>query len=786
MSFTVTKKKRKKEKNSAQANNKNQSRGFAAHRVEGPSTEILYYEMSSPFEGMTEDERVELIKKLGENFGQQFETYFETLQKQIFQVEPCSLLSLFAYYGLTTSPGINREWTEKNPILQHHVEFLQGLLLQHSQNSFDFRPALPQDFVEFRQLVQDVTRGFQMKPLSLAAPSTTIEQHQKLITVGRIRADTQAVRNWGYPQQVKRIVSDLFSSLDDTIEQRIGVRVVCLVEMWFKVIDVVESRINQHWNLVMPALRAKNIETAIKEYYQAFPDLTSSPEDLSAYVQEEGLTLDGLRAIIFSQSDLRLKHIYTLTLDTFVDAYPKAVNPEALKNVLDAWSLSFGDLSDWNPEHLFLGNPVWQKPLIKLEVGTYFCPVITLFLNYFIDIMEAIIKPHAEIYKKYEERRGKFLEQEIYQLFQKAFPSAKLYQGSEWFDPTTKKTFENDLLVLLDSYLLVVEAKSGRVTEATRRGAFESLKKIVKKLLVEPSIQSKRFSDYLKNNLGLHQFKNRKGELNEVDCSKVREVVRLSITLESLGTLFCRSTDLKKAGLIASDIEMSPTMSLADLEIIFEILEGSCEKLHYLVRRAEFEKNADYNGDEIDLLAFYLDTGFNIGNAEFTQQGLSLLGLSNIFEPFFMKELPKSETPKPKRKLTRWWRSIIQHIESRQPERWSEVGCVLLNFTHDEQTKFEEGFKRIKKIVHKFWELPDHNNTCILTNETVPERGAVAGFAYKRIDREKRNRTMENAVDEAMSISHVSRVVVIGVDVEQNDYPYSVAAWDLSEDENAF
>ena len=146
--------------------------------------------------------------------------------------------------------------------------------------------------------------------------------------------------------------------------------------------------------------------------------------------------------------------------------------------------------------------------------------------------MEAIIKPHAKIYKKYEERRGKFLEQEIYQLFQKAFPSAKLYQGSEWFDPTTKKTFETDLLVLLDSHLLIVEAKSGRVTEATKRGAFESLKKIVKKLMVEPSIQSKRFSDYLIKNPGLHQLKTRKGELNEVDCSKVREVVRLSITLE--------------------------------------------------------------------------------------------------------------------------------------------------------------------------------------------------------------------------------------------------------------
>ena len=249
--------------------------------------------------------------------------------------------------------------------------------------------------------------------------------------------------------------------------------------------------------------------------------------------------------------------------------------------------------------------------------------------------------------------------------------------------------------------------------------------------------------------------------------------------------LFCRSTDLKKAGLIPSDLEMSPTMSLADLEIIFEILEGSCEKLHYLVRRAEFEKNTDYIGNETDLLAFYLDTGFNIVNPDFTQKCLSLLSLSNIFDPFFMKELPESEIFKPKRKLTRWWRCIIQHVESRQSEHWSEVGCVLLNFNHDQQTKFEEQFKRIKKIVNKFWQLADHNNTCIL-NETVPERGAVAGFAYKRMDREKRNQTMKNVVDKAMSISPVSRVVVIGVDVEQNDYPYSVVACHLSEDENAF
>jgi len=44
--------------------------------------------------------------------------------------------------------------------------------------------------------------------------------------------------------------------------------------MWFKILDVVEGRINENWNLILPSLPAKNIETAIKKYSQAFPDLT--------------------------------------------------------------------------------------------------------------------------------------------------------------------------------------------------------------------------------------------------------------------------------------------------------------------------------------------------------------------------------------------------------------------------------------------------------------------------------------------------------------------------------
>ena len=88
----MTKKKRNKEKTSAKANNKNQSRGFGTRRVEKEFTGFTYHKMSSPFQGMAEDEIVESILKLGEKFGQQFDTSFETLQQQILQVDPCSLL----------------------------------------------------------------------------------------------------------------------------------------------------------------------------------------------------------------------------------------------------------------------------------------------------------------------------------------------------------------------------------------------------------------------------------------------------------------------------------------------------------------------------------------------------------------------------------------------------------------------------------------------------------------------------------------------------------------------
>src|SRR3546814_16870732 len=58
----------------------------------------------------------------------------------------------------------------------------------------------------------------------------------------------------------------------------------------------------------------------------------------------------------------------------------------------------------------------------------------------------------------------------------------------------------------------------------------------------------------------------------------------------------------------SSDLEdLAPSINITDLESVFELLTREVEKVHYLSRRREFEAHMDYDGDELDLLGFYLD-----------------------------------------------------------------------------------------------------------------------------------------------------------------------------------
>ena len=129
------------------------------------------------------------------------------------------------------------------------------------------------------------------------------------------------------------------------------------------------------------------------------------------------------------------------------------------------WSLGIGSLVGSEPEHFFLANPIWRKPIIRLDDQTFFWPLLELFLSFGLEMLQGILGKEPYIYRKCEEAaRPRFLERKVASLFTAAFPSAQVLSGSMWCDTESTAPYENDLLICLDSYLIVVESKSGKWT----------------------------------------------------------------------------------------------------------------------------------------------------------------------------------------------------------------------------------------------------------------------------------------------------------------------------------
>jgi hypothetical protein len=727
---------------------------------------------------MTREEADKAFIKIGEAHGLRFEESFRSLQEEILKYDPVYLLSVNSFYSTFDSNAKPRERSDRKRILQHHVELLQSLTLINAGESYGSSFAPPPAIQTVRELLYECSNSFPMRRYSTLEPSMSPEQRQRLRVLEDIRGHTQALRNWGYPQQIERIVLELFAPFDAIVEKEMGVRLESLIRMAFTVSDLLQKRINTHVKDLQPVLTATSIRKAVETYLKLIPGSDSGPEALMEVLSEKAATLKETRLFLLSHSDLWLPDVYSLAFEDFTDAYPDDVEATALREIIDSWSYCFGDLADENPEHFFMGNPIWRRPLIKLDDDLYFMPVPGLFLSFCLELMEDLIDRVPTLPATYLIHRAKFLEDDIERLFLLAFPSAQVYRGSLWHDTSTQKDFENDLLVLLDSYQIVVEAKSGKVSDPARRGAVSRLEGEIKKLMVEPSIQAKRFAEYLERNRGKHRLNTRAGSVNAFDNSNCHETLRLSVTLDILANLQARWTDLRRAGLIAEDADLGPTMSLTDLELVFDLLGLSCEKIHYLARRSEFERNARYLADETDLLAFYIDNGFSIGDSEYDGTPLLIYGMSEILDPYYMQQWTGEKAPKPARRYTKWWKKILERMEQQPVARWTEIGYMLLSLGFEEQVFFEKEFRRVQRMVRKnSWVLGDTNAYVFLTG-AEQHRNAVIGVAYKKVSTEQRNNMLREATVPAFDRESIKRALVIGVDVESTGepFPYSVIA----------
>lgn len=753
----------KNKRNKGNTKNQIKSRNDSAN-----SEGLVFTEINNPFSGLSQEVVAEILVEAGRTHEIEFKESLEKLLEKINSVNALHLISMLAAYGLVVGITATGKTSKKRQPTLHqvHVELAQALALHSSFLEQPSEPIHPHQIQEIWDLLISLNDNFNFKRLIQIQNIKTEEQKAILELQEWLRLHTNIVRNWGYLRRVISIAKRLYSEIDSLFKTSVGLEATSLIDVFDCLVNHIEEVNTERLQHIRSVFKARTIEEAIKIYHEAYQ--LPGTEEAIAFIQERGITLEEVRFLILSHSDSFLSESFSFTSEELASSLN--LETASVEGALSRLSYQFGELKNSNPEFFFLANPVWTKPLIKLPTGSYFCAIPQVFFSFIFQTIDSLLSVEQVKQEVQDKRRSRFLEDEIKQMFTQAFPQAIFKQNFKWQDSQIE--YESDFIMQVDSYLIIVEAKSGAISKSTLRGAPGSAKNDIQELLIIPAIQSKRFANKIMALKAEQRYPETFQSLN-FNLNKIQNIIRLSVTLEDFATIQSKVSRLKDTGWIDKDFSAPPTIALADLEVVFDILTSAPQKLHYLVRRHELEEHIQYRGDELDLLGFYLETGFNLDKEDFEGREWILSGISEKIDEYYVALGQGINRKKPSLELTKWWKDIQLRIEQRSPYRWSEVAVMLLNVSLNDQRKAEREFKRVMRKVKKNWHQPEHINSIIIN---IPQRReAVALLAFRERQQDQRHNFMKNLAEQAFSNTNPDRCLVIGVNIDDDNwYPYSV------------
>jgi hypothetical protein len=742
-----------------------------------PCFKRLFQQLSN---ASSRDERVRILHSARQSAHAEFPQQLARLEKLLLQFNPFTILATFAFYDLTYLPDVGRRMNESGDIEQYHIEIIQALILCHKEEEFQKRAFDPVEFQELRDLTSYVAYLHSARDLPDLRDGVPKEEAAQLHLRSLLRAHTKAVRNWGYEEQTIRNLKLLYEPLDDAIERELGVRVCFLIDAIRAELQSVGERLQEHFTKVKSFMRQSTGDGIARAYLAAFPDAAISVDAVNKLANEEGWTLDNVRLMLMHRSNSFLLTVFAFEFAELVAFYRKAGGKQDVHCVVSSWAMELGELHASNREHLFLANPIWSRPMLRPTPHILFWPIPSLFYGFCFDVIEALVCKVPVLKDKFLRRRADFLEQNTLQLFQKKFPDAAFFRGSKWENPSTGEKGENDLLVAFDSMALIIEEKSGSINAIARRGG-PSIKQEIEQLITQAAEQAHAFARLLQNGPRAHRFQTTRGIVNRVDASKIDQLYCLSVTLERFGPLATQIRELQAAGL-ARKVQLVPTMSLSDLEILLELFQTPFELLHYLTRRAAFELHRKFLGDELDLLVFYLRTGFAEKKLPDNNYPLLINGLGTELDRFFINWPGDSRFERPRRSLSEWWKQILVVIEEKRLRHRYEVGCLLLDMPDEEQHAFESEFRQLcRKAQGRALTMENVEGISNHIKSGISNAVVVAIPVTQRIY-VHRKFIVETFARRSMHDTGANRAVIILGDVELNQWPY-VGMYLLEEDD---
>lgn len=723
--------------------------------------DVQLSEMENPVAQMTDEQRRTFFKNLSEESAKRFEDSLAKINEILRKASPLEILSRLSFYDLLLCDQLGTRENTYLTVHQPHVELAQALCLSVPLTEVSAKPLQPPDQQALSDSLKTAMTSFSHKRLPEEQPGAEI------LSTEWMRIHTQLFRNRAHPEYTFTFYEELFTPLDDRMIAASGLTLSGVLRMIHTLIKEIEKSLCSQVNIHLQIFRSKTISEAIA----ISGDTQEDQGKLSEFVSEKGFGLEHVKALSFAYQGHCLSECFTFTVADAVEAYGSSISHQKVQWILDKLSLAPGALTNEKQEHFFLGNPIWSKPFIKVGKESYFWPIPQTFVTSGIEMLEGLIDEFPYVKEYYEQDvRASYLENKAEALFAQALPGCLTYRGSLWSDPQTGTQWENDLAVLLDTFLIVVESKSGAIPPSARRGG-KRLQHAVKELIQTPAEQSTRFVEFLLKNRKVHCFETKRGVSNTIDTTNVRRVVRISLTLESFGPLTCQARLLSEGGFLPHGFDASVTIPYLALKTCFFYLQSPHEKLHYLCRRSSWEANVHFLADEYDLLTFYLGSGFNVGALEFQERNLILYGLGDRLDDYSRAVAFGFPCEKPGLKMTSWWRAILKQTAERRFPGWTDAGIFLLSLDASEQWQIEKSIERLKKGFRRGFRGKGAQNSLILISERQgnPAVGAYVFDTQNRFGLEADLNSMVSTARERGA----TEVLIIGVDAFGKHYPYS-------------
>lgn len=655
---------------------------------------------------------------------------------------------------------------------QHHVELLQALLLRMDRWEWGVESASYQQIGEVIVELKALATAFQRRRvLEIDKVRFDPERLAVALIQERLRDQTQMVRNWGRYDEMVRIVRELHAPLDDGLRSHHGFAATELVDVASGLVDMIQQRLSNRLTLLAGIMRGRTRKAIVHAYFERYNGVDGDPEEFLTALPPR-TTLRQLRMMLHEHASVGL--MLEFIVDSGDLAAQIGISAQVVDRVFAAIGLYPGVLHSKEPEHLFLDNPVWMRPAMK--DGAEFLFFLPQTIIGFLPNLLRDLAAEAGLEKKLEQRRARYLEDEMARLLSVTLPTARLLVGAKW--SWKGVLYETDVIAVVDKVVVIAEAKSATLTSAALRGAVNSARRHVKDLLVEPAIQSTRLQDILRAaGKGDAEARGVAASLRlGIDAADIEQIIRLSVTLDDFATLASAQAELKHAGWFPEGLVQPATMTLADLGACTDILNRPLFFLHYLLGRERIQRIAPVFGDELDYLGTYLCSGLDLAEvAAGTHKGM-FSRMSMAIDAYHLALGMGRDVAKPAPRVPPYVAAILDKLEAGQRPDWTTTGLTLLDaIPPGSGDGIDDALEELAAEVAGGGKGPDRPGLLLACADS---RRAVAAFhVFAAEDRNEVPERLQFLGQYAMEETETVRCVMFGRMLERWDQPFSIAGW---------